>query len=104
MIWLFWLLGANVCIAVVESIYRGAFYHSFWIALPYIFIPMMLGQLCLFYGFRQGPSLFVCGSVFTLINVVFRIVNTYRLHEALNMYNWLGVAFLAASVLLLKVK
>jgi len=102
--WLLALTGANVCIAFIEHTYRAGQYESFYAALPYIFVPIMLSQWCLFVGFKNAPSLMAAGAFFSLVNIALRIGNTYVLAEHLNRYNWLGVAFLAASVLLLKVK
>ena len=63
-----------------------------------------MGQWGLFYGFKLSPSLFLSAGVFTLINVCFRIAITYYIGETLNFYNWIGVAMLSTSVILLKVK
>lgn len=95
---------ANVGIFWLEYVYRNSTYDSFVSALPYIFVPMMLGQVGLFYGFRSAPNLLFAGAAFTLVNIALRIVNSYRLGEVLNVYNWMGVACLIAAMFLLKVK
>ncbi len=102
--WAMYLVLANCAIAVVEYIYRTAQFHSFWIALPYIAIPILIGQYGLFHGFVLAPSLFVASGVFTCINILFRIGVTYYIGEHLNLINWLGVLLLFTSVILLKVK
>lgn len=102
--YLLWLLVANAGIFWIEHVYRAGKYASFIEALPFIAIPILMGQVGLFYGFRQAPSLLFAGALFTLMNVMLRLVNTYRLGETLNYYNWLGVALLVASTILLKIK
>ena len=42
------------------------------------------------------------GAVFTLVNVLLRIVNTYHLGETMNTYTWLGVVALIISIVLFK--
>lgn len=102
--WIAYLFIANCAIAFVEYTYRVGQYQSFFVALPYIIIPILVGQYGLFYGFKLSPSLFLSAGVFTLINVGFRIAITYYIGEHLNLYNWIGVVLLSTSVILLKVK
>ena len=102
--WIFWVLVANAGIFWVEHAYRSAKYGNFFLALPYIALPVIVSQAGLFYAFRQAPSLFLCGAVFTLVNVALRTINAYRLGEAPNIYNWAGIALLCISVILLKIR
>lgn len=102
--WIARVVVANVGIFWIEHAYRAAKYASFFHALPYIALPVLVSQAGLFYGFRQAPSLFLCGAVFTLINVALRVVNAFRLGEVPNAYNWAGILALVAAVILLKVK
>ena len=102
--WMFWILFANGGIMWLENVYRNGSYPSFAHALPYIFIPVLIGQVGLFYGFRGAPNLLVAGATFTILNVVLRIVNSYLLGEVPNLYQWAGVALLIVSTFLLKVK
>lgn len=102
--WIVWLLVANIAIMWIEFAYRAGTYSSFFTALPYTFLPIMLGQVGLFYSFRLAPSILMAGAAFTLVNVSLRIINTYRLGETINTYNWLGLFFLLVSLFLLKVK
>jgi hypothetical protein len=104
MSWLAWIALSNVGIFWLEYCYRIGKYDSFIHALPYIVIPMMMGQVGLFYGFRAAPNLLLAGATFTLINVVLRVVNSYMLNEPLNWYNWSGVALLIVATVLIKVK
>lgn len=102
--WFFWIGVSNIGIFWIEYVYRKSTYSSFLEALPYIFAPILIGQIGLFYGFRSAPNLLVAGATFTLINITLRVVNSYRLGETLNVYNWMGVACLIIAMLLLKVK
>lgn len=102
--WILWILFANTGIFWLEYVYRNGTYSNFIPALPYTIVPILIGQIGLFYGFRAAPNLLIAGAVFTLINVSLRIVNTYRLHETINVYNWLGVIFLIVATILLKIK
>ncbi len=102
--WLMWIVLSNIGIFWIEYVYRTGKYDSFFVALPYLVVPILTSQLGLFYGFRYAPTLFLAGAMFTLINVFLRIINTFRIGEGLNGYNWLGVLFLCVSVILLKMK
>ena len=102
--WLLWIFGANVGIMWLEYVYRSGAYTSFLHALPYIAFPILVGQIGLFYGFRGAPNLLVAGAVFTVMNVILRIANTYFLGETINTYNWLGIVLLVTATFLLKVK
>lgn len=102
--WILWILLANAGIMWLEYVYQTATYSSFLTALPYIVVPILVGQVGLFYGFRSAPNLFFAGAVFTLVNVGLRIINTYIIGESLNWYNIAGVGCLVLSTILLKVK
>lgn len=104
MSWALWLLLANGAVAVTEHTYRAAHFASFWQALPWLALPIVLAQWSLFEGFRAAPSLMLAGACFSIINVAFRVGNVLLLGENMNAYNWLGVVFIAASVILLKVR
>ena len=104
MTWLLWLVLASVSATGVEYTYRAASFYSFLSAVPYLCIPIICVQIGLFYGFRSSPSLFLASSVFTLFCVIMRVVSSYYLGEQLSVINWIGVLFLLASVILLKVK
>lgn len=100
--WPLWLILANISVAYVEYQYRCGDYDSFYAALPYIIAPMILGQWAIFNGFRLAPSLLIAGGVFSLINVVLRVINSNTLGEGINCYNWVGIGLLVLSVLLLR--
>ena len=102
--YIWWILFANVGIMWLEFVYRTGQYGSFLQALPYIVIPIFMGQYGLYYGFKLAPNLLYAGALFTVVNVCLRIVNSYRLEEHLNSWNWLGVVLLVIATLLLKVK
>lgn len=102
--WPLWLILANISVAYVEYQYRCGDYATFWQALPWLAVPIVVAQWALFEGFRGAPSLLLAGAFFSIINVAFRVGNSFLLHESLNLYNWIGVVFIAASVILLKVR
>lgn len=102
--WLAWIALSNTGIFWLEYCYRTGKYDGFVQALPYIIVPMFLGQVGLFYGFRTAPSLLIAGAVFTVINVALRVTNTYIIGESINYINWIGVVLLVLATILLKVK
>lgn len=102
--WLSWLLLSNVSIAFVENTYRSGRYSSFLESLPILIVPILCGQLGLFYGFRNAPSLFTAGIAFSLCNVAFRIANSYYLGESLNLWGWIGVGLLIGSAVCFRIK
>jgi hypothetical protein len=102
--WLLWIIVSNLSIAVIEYSYRAAKFATFAQAVPWLLIPILIGQAGLFYGFRGAPNLLFAGAVFTLINISFRIANSYMLGEAPNVVNWMGVALLVIATICLKYK
>lgn len=102
--WLVWIVISNISIAVIEYAYRAAKFPSFVTALPWLIVPILIGQAGLFYGFRSAPNLLLAGAMFTVINVFFRIVNSYILGEYPSMLNWAGVALLIIATYMIKVK
>lgn len=102
--WLCWIVLSNFGIFWIEYVYRSGKYGSFLEALPFICIPVFVSQLGLFYGFRGASSLFVAGAAFTVINVALRFVNTFRLGETLNTYNYIGILMLIVATFLIKMK
>lgn len=102
--YILWLLLANAGIMWLEYTYRMGTFGSFLNALPYIIIPIMIGQVGIYYGFRLAPNLLFAGAMFTLINICLRIVNSFLLGEVPNLYNWFGVFLLVVATFLLKVK
>ena len=102
--WIAWVFVANIGVFFVEYIYRSAKFSSFLVAFPYIAVPILLCQIGLFYGFKSAPSLFYAGAIFTVINVGFRLVNSFVLGETLNTYNYIGIALLLIATILIKIK
>lgn len=102
--WTLWIVFANVGIFWLERVYRVGVFSNFISGLPYMIIPMLIGQVGLFYGYRGAPSLLLAGALFTLINIILRIVNSYYIGETPNTYTWLGILFLIISLTLLKIK
>ena len=104
MTWIYWLLLANGSIMFLEYVYRTGWVASFFSGLHILVIPIMLGQLGLFYGFRLSPSLFLAGAVFTTMNLVLRSFNVIYLKETFGIYQILGLAFMVIATLLFKIK
>lgn len=100
--WIAWLLLSNVSIFWLEYVYRSAKYGSFFHAIPYIAIPVLVSQAGLYYGFRLGPSLIVVGITFTIINVLLRMVNVVRLGEHLGLYQVLALLLMVVASWLAK--
>ena len=79
-------------------------HEGFFVSLPYVIIPILVGQWALFWGFRQSPSLFIAATMFTVINTGFRVINSYVVGEPLNVYGWCAVVCLVASAVLFRMK
>lgn len=104
--WFWWILLANGAIFFLEYVYRKGEFSSFLSALPYVIIPIMIGQLGLFYGFRVGglKTLVLAGAVFTLMNSVLRLANSLILGEKLGVLSFVGVFVLAVGTILLSLE
>jgi len=102
--WSLWLLLSNIAIAFIEYTYRSGNYDTFLQALPYIIVPILIGQLGLFEGFRRADSLFLAAAIFSCINVSMRVVVCHFIGETLSIVNWVGVALLFCSAILIKIK
>ena len=92
MIWWVASLGANICIAVQEYLYRSATFDSFLGAVPFL-IPLNLAvSFCLFHSYRGAPSLMFAWAFLTTCNMALRLlVAHYVLGEAVTMNQLMGV-------------
>lgn len=97
MAWWQWLVLSNVAIAVVEYLYRKGVYDSFLQSVPIIIVPVLVGQVGLFYGFRSAPSLIVAGITFSVVNSLLRMGNTLVLGERLSVYQVLAVILMLVA-------
>jgi len=104
MTWWHWLLVSNLAIAVVEYMYRKGDYDSFIVSLPYIAIPVLAGQVGLFYGFRHAPSLVIAGVTFSIINALIRVGNTLILGERLGVYQILALCLMILAAIVARLK
>lgn len=102
--WALWLLLANGAVAVTEHTYRAAHFASFWQALPWLALPIVCAQWSLFEGFRAAPNLIYAGILFSVINAVFRIVNSTILGEGVSVWQAAAVALVILSSFLGKIK
>lgn len=102
MSWIAWLVLANASIMGIEYVYRVGAFLSFWHALPWLLIPILIAQYSLFDGFRSAPTLFVAGAVFTLIGLIFRATNTLILGEPLGVWQLVGIILMGLAVVAFK--
>lgn len=98
MIWILWIIFACVAIFFLEYMYRIGHYDSFLQALPTLIIPMLIGQMGLFYGYRLAPSFLLAAIIFTLINQGTRPINIYLAGEHLTIYGWLAILCVVVGV------
>lgn len=102
--WILSLFMANISIMFLEWTYRLSASTSFVKALPVIIIPILISQAGIFYGFKLAPNLLLAGAMFTLINMLLRVFNVWRLGEPMNMYTGLGVGCLVVSLIFFKLQ
>lgn len=88
----------------LEHCYRNGHYGNFFSALPYIIVPILISQYGLYNGFKLSPSLFTAGIVFTVVNTFLRIINSYRLHETIGIYQWIAILMMLIAAVLIKIK
>lgn len=101
--WILWLLIANGGIFFLEWAYRTAYFTNFWSSLYILIIPILMGQLGLFYGFKYAPSLFIAGTVFTLTNILLRIINSLILGEAVGVQQIVALLLVILATVILKI-
>lgn len=95
MTWWLWGLVANLAIGVVEYVNRTGGYSSFWAALPVTAAPLVLAQIGLFYCWKDAPSMMMGWAVFTLGNVVIRLLSVrFLVGETLSPLVLLGVVLI----------
>ena len=104
MTWIFWLVLANGAIFILEWMYRTSYFVGFWSSLHLLIIPILVGQLGLFYGFRLAPSLFLAGATFTIMNQLLRIGNSAILGEKVGWWQLLAVLLMVVAMLIFKLK
>jgi hypothetical protein len=100
--WILFLLQAVLFIIILEYIYRAGHFTSFWAALPFIAIPIILLQFSLYEGFGRAQSLWIGGAFLGAATLCARIFNTYMLGEPLDMRVAVSFGFmLIANIALL---
>ncbi len=104
--WYVWILMANASIFFVENMYRSSRFESFWAAIPWITVPIVLGQIGLFYGFRAGgaSTLLQAAILFSMVNLVLRVANTVILGEPLGWKMAVAVGLMGVSAILVSLK
>ena len=102
--WIMWSLVANGGIFFIEYVYRTAKFGSFFHSLPYVIIPILLSQFGLSQSIRHAPSLFIAGITFSVINLILRTVNSIRLGEIPNAYQWCAIGCMALASVLIRMK
>lgn len=102
--WVIWLLVANFSIAFIEYIYRVNKFDDFLQALPSLFLPILIAQMGLFYGYKLAPSLLMAGAVFTLMNMILRVGNVFILGERFGWTEFFAVLLMVGAIFLLKIK
>jgi len=95
--WILSSIAANLCIAVLEYIYRT---NSLSAGLALKIVPLVIFmQLMLWHTWRAGPSLMLAWGVFTLGNTVLRVVNThFMICEPMNTSTWLALTLIMTGV------
>ena len=104
MMWILYALGANLCILVLEYIYRMKLFTGFWAGLPYTIVPILAAQVALFYLFREAPTWILGAAVFTLITAVLRAILSTMNGEPMNWNIGAGIAMMVFAVILIKIK
>jgi hypothetical protein len=95
---------SNVCIIFVEYVNRGAT-GTFWQTLPYIGLPILAAQWCLFQSWNGAPHWMLAWVVFVIGNSIMRVIAVY-LGAGDEISQWphvlLGVTVMLAGALLVK--
>ena len=102
--WLIWILIANSGIMFLEYSYRASWFSGFWTSLYILIIPILIGQLGLFYGFRLAPNLFLAGATFTAINLGLRIINSLMLGEKVGGWQISALVLMIVATIIFKLK
>lgn len=103
MSWWAWAFVANAAIMVIEYLNRTAGFatplHAFRVTLPMI----LVGQVGLFYCWRDAPQMLQAWMVFTLGNCVLRLASvTWAVGEVPSFTTLAGVALMMAGGALVK--
>ena len=97
-------LLANMAIAVIEYLNRTGGYPNFRSALVHTGPLILIGQLGLFYAWRDAPSFMFAWAFFSVMNAAVRLVSNYWfVQEALTPLTLLGVAVMVGGAYLVKI-
>lgn len=102
---IWWILStgsAVLCIAYLENVYRTGRYDSWFEALPYIAVPMLLSQGALFYMFRLAPTFLLGWAAFTVLNALVRLVNAELVNEPPSFLQLAGVSLMLGGAFMVK--
>ena len=94
--WILSLIMANLCIAVLEYLYRT---NNMGMYLVVRVAPLViLTQFCLWYSWRHGPGLMLAWVTFFLGNAGLRIINAhYMLGETISGGQYMGLVLVVGG-------
>ena len=98
--WILSSITANLCIAVLEYIYRT---NSLSLGLALKLAPLIIFmQMMLWHTWRAGPGLMLAWMVFFLGNTVLRIINVhYMLGEPINGHTWMALGLVVTGAIVM---
>lgn len=100
--WWAWLIVANGAVVFNEYVARRGSYDSFIAALPLVFVPTMLIQCGIFYGYRGAPSFMLGWAVYFVLSVCLRFGNALAVGEPPTVLTVLGVLVVVFGAVLIK--
>ena len=101
--WIVYSLVSNIFIIGIEFIYRKGIFDSFASGLPYIILPILISQYCLFHSFKDAPNYLLAWAVFTVGNVMLRFVANYYVGEQVTTGAFVGIAMILSGAFVMKV-
>lgn len=101
--WILYSIIANITIIYIEWSYRTSYHGNFVDGLPYMIVPILVAQFCLFNLFKGAPHYMIAWIVFTVGNSILRVTsNHYILKEDLSWVGFVGVGTIILGALLVK--
>lgn len=100
--WIVYSVLSSIVVIITEAIYRSGHFETFLKSLPYLIVPIILGQYLLYHLFRDAPNYLLAWAVFTAGTVILRFIANHYVGEPITSLSLLGIAMIISGAYVMK--
>lgn len=100
--WILYSILASILVVGTELVYNKQIFSTFWQAIPFIIIPILITQFALFHTFGDAPKWLLAWAVFTYGNSILRAVTAHFTGQPLTINTLVGILVIGLGVYLIQ--